>query len=81
MDKHISSLLSFLDSSPCNFLAVDSIRNILANNGFSEQSLNSKFNLKQGAKVFFTKNDSAIFAISLGKKSIAETGFRSKSSA
>ena len=76
MDKHISSLLSFLDSSPCNFLAVDSIRNILANNGFSEQSLNSKFNLKQGAKVFFTKNDSAIFAISLGKKSIAETGFK-----
>ena len=76
MDKHISSLLSFLDSSPCNFLAVDSIRNILANNGFSEQSLNSKFNLKQRAKVFFTKNDSAIFAISLGKKSIAETGFK-----
>ena len=76
MDKHISSLLSFLDSSPCNFLAVDSIRNILANNGFSEQSLNSKFNPKQGAKVFFTKNDSAIFAISLGKKSIAETGFK-----
>ncbi|MDY2829638.1 MAG: M18 family aminopeptidase [Sodaliphilus sp.] len=76
MDKHISSLLSFLDSSPCNFLAVDSVRNILTNNGFSERSLNSKFNLKQRAKVFFTKNDSAIFAISLGKKSIAETGFK-----
>lgn len=76
MDKHISSLLSFLDSSPCNFLAVDSVRNILTNNGFSERSLNSKFNLKQRAKVFFTKNNSAIFAISLGKKSIAETGFK-----
>lgn len=76
MDKHISSLLSFLDSSPCNFLAVDTVKELLIANGFSEQPLNSKFNLKQGAKVFLTKNDSAIFAISLGKKSIAETGFK-----
>lgn len=76
MDKHISSLLAFLDSSPCNFLAVDTAKHTLEENGFSARQLNEKFKFNKGDKLFFTKNDSAIFAVSLGRKDISETGFK-----
>ena len=35
-NDYASSLLRFLDNSPCNFFAVDTIRRELENNGFSE---------------------------------------------
>ena len=74
--KYIDSLLKFMDDSPCNFLAVDSMKRILVENGFKEKSLKEKITAKAGEKFFFTKNDSAIFAVKVGKKPIVETGYK-----
>ncbi|MBQ6278344.1 MAG: M18 family aminopeptidase, partial [Muribaculaceae bacterium] len=74
--KYIESLLKFMDSSPCNFLAVDTMKKILVENGFKEKSLREKLDAKAGEKFFFTKNDSAIFAVRVGKKPIKETGYK-----
>ena len=65
--KYIDSLLRFMDSSPCDFLAVDTIKNTLVENGFKEKSLKDKMSAKAGEKFFFTKNDSAIFAVKVGQ--------------
>lgn len=74
MDKYISSLLDFLDNSPCNFLAVASIKKTLVADGFTELNLGDKWQLNSGGKYFTTKNDSAIFAFTIGDTPIAETG-------
>lgn len=76
MNDHIKSLLTFLDNSPCNFWAVDSIKNILGSNKFVEKQLTEKLTFSPGDKFYVTKNDSAVFAFSVGKKPIAETGFK-----
>ena len=39
MNRHIKSLIDFLDDSPCNFYAVDTARRLLTDNGFIELSL------------------------------------------
>ena len=75
-DKYVSSLLEFLDNSPCNFLAVDTVKKILTANGFKEKKIDDKMTAKAGEKYFFTKNDSAIFAVQVGKKKPADTGFK-----
>lgn len=72
----IDSLLKFMDSSPCNFLAVKTIKEILNSNGYTEKELKDKITAEPGEKFYVTKNDSAIFAFKVGKKSPAETGFR-----
>ena len=75
-EKYVKSLLEFLDSSPCNFLAVDSVKRILEANKFKEKKIDDKLAVKAGDRFFFTKNDSAIFAVRVGKKKPAETGFK-----
>ena len=75
-NPYVSSLLEFLDNSPCNFLAVDTVKRILTDNGFKEKKIDDKMTAKAGDKFFFTKNDSAIFAVQVGKKKPAETGFK-----
>lgn len=72
----IESLLKFMDDSPCNFLAVKTIKGILNDNGFQEKLLTDKITAQPGEKFYVTKNDSAIFAFKIGKKSPVETGFR-----
>ena len=76
MDRHISSLLRFLDDSPCNFLAVATIKKMLTENGFTELDLRDKWQLDSGGKYFTTKNDSAIFAFTIGSARIADAGVR-----
>ena len=73
---NIDSLLKFMDNSPCNFLAVKTIKEILLQNGYFEKSLKDKLDAKPGEKFFVTKNDSAIFAFKIGHKPVTETGFR-----
>ena len=75
-NKYVDSLLEFLDNSPCNFLAVDTVKKILTANGFNEKKIDDKMTAKAGDKFFFTKNDSAIFAVIVGKKKPADTGFK-----
>lgn len=76
MNKYIDSLLQFMDASPCNFWAVDTIKKILNANGYTEKCLCEKIDAKAGDKFYVTKNDSAIFAVRVGKKSPVETGFK-----
>ena len=72
----IKRLLDFLDKSPVNFLAVKNIVNELELNGFRE--INAADNigeLKAGDQVFFTKNDSSLYAFRIGRKALADNGF------
>ena len=78
MNNHpyVESLLRFMDNSPCNFLAVNTIKGLLNNAGYVERRLDDKMEWKAGDKFYVTKNDSAIFAIKIGRKNPAETGFK-----
>ena len=76
MEHQIKSLLNFLDSSPCNFYAVHTVREILINNGFAEKSLEDALTAQPGEQFFVPKNHSAIFAFTVGKKPVADTGLK-----
>ncbi|MDD5870620.1 MAG: M18 family aminopeptidase, partial [Bacteroidales bacterium] len=76
MKTKTDSLLEFLDSSPCNFLAVDTIRRRLIDAGFEELNLADAWQLQAGKKYFTTKNDTAVFAFVVGSRPASETGFR-----
>ncbi len=70
------SLLEFLDKSPCNFFAVNTIKDELLSDGFTELKADEKWTLKKGEKYFVVKNDSAIFGFTIGNKPVSETGFK-----
>ena len=72
----INRLLKWLDSSTCNFLAVETIRKELDNAGFVRLRPEDAWNLKKGDRRYITKNDSAVFAFIVGEESPAEAGFR-----
>mgnify|MGYP004443526305 FL=1 len=72
----IDSLLKFMDDSPCNFLAVKAMKEMLDACGYSEKHLKDPITALPGEKFYITKNDSALFAFKIGKKSPVETGFR-----
>ena len=76
MNKYIESLLQFMDAGVCNFLAVDTIKQMLSENGFSEKRIEQPLQCRPGDKFFVTKNSSAIFAIKVGSRPINETGFK-----
>ena len=76
MNTYIDSLLKFMDSSVCNFLAIDTIKKVLVENGFAEKRLEDAFACQAGEKFFVTKNDSAIFAVTVGSMPVSETGFK-----
>lgn len=72
----IKRLLSFLDASPVNFLAVKNIADTLMANGFRRIDPTQPLgNVKSGDCFFVTKNDSSIYAFRIGNKPIAEAGF------
>lgn len=76
MNNYIKSLLQFMDASVCNFLAVDTIKQMLSKNGYVEKRIEQPLQCQPGDKFFVTKNDSAIFAIKIGSRPINETGFK-----
>ena len=72
----INRLLSFLDASPVNFLAVKNIADMLEAGGF--RRLNPALpigTVNAGDRFFVTKNDSSIFAFRIGAKPLADVGF------
>ncbi len=72
----IKRLLSFLDASPVNFLAVKNIAAELEKNGFHRINPQEPLGkVEAGDKFFVTKNDSSIYAFQIGKKPIADAGF------
>lgn len=73
----LNRLLSFLDASPVNFLAVEQLRQQLEAAGFQRIDPTRPLpHLEAGAQVYVTKNDSAIFAFRLGRKPLGEAGFK-----
>lgn len=72
----IKRLLSFLDASPVNFLAVKNLTEELLQHGYRRiDTTESLGTVKAGDKFFVTKNDSSIYAFQIGRKALAETGF------
>lgn len=72
----IKRLLSFLDASPVNFLAVKNLTDELQQHGYRRiDTTESLGTIKAGDKFFVTKNDSSIYAFQIGRKPLAETGF------
>lgn len=72
----IKRLLSFLDASPVNFLAVKNLTDELQQHGYRRIGTTEALGtVKAGDKFFVTKNDSSIYAFQIGRKALAETGF------
>lgn len=61
----IDRLLNWLDTSTCNFLAVDTIVKELDAKGFVRIYQNEEWHLEEGGKYYMVKNGSAIFAFVL----------------
>ena len=73
----INRLLTFLDASPVNFLAVKNLTRELEQAGFRRVDPQEPIgNVTAGDKLYVTKNDSSVYAFQLGRKPLAETGFR-----
>ncbi len=72
----IKRLLSFLDASPVNFLAVKNLTEELQQHGYRRiDTTEALGTVKAGDKFFVTKNESSIYAFQIGRKALAETGF------
>ncbi len=72
----IKRLLSFLDASPVNFLAVKNLSAELEKNGFRRINPQEPLGkMEAGDKFYVTKNDSSIYAFHIGKKTLADAGF------
>ena len=70
-------LEDFMNASPVNFFAVETIKKCLTEAGYKEWKAGEPCpEVKSGAKLFSTKNGSAIFAFHMGRKTLAEGGMR-----
>ena len=73
----VQRLLHFLDASPVNFLAVKNIASDLAQAGYRHFDPREALGeIKAGDKLYVTKNDSSIYAFHIGRKPMAEAGFK-----
>ena len=72
----INCLLDFLNASPVNFLAAKNIASELEKAGYRHFDPRMPLEVKAGDKLYVTKNDSSIYAFHIGRKSLAEAGFR-----
>ncbi|MBP3764796.1 MAG: M18 family aminopeptidase [Bacteroidaceae bacterium] len=73
----IDRLLKFLDASPVNFLAAKQLSDALSQAGFRRlDPCEPLGKVKAGDQFFVTKNDSSVCAFRLGRKPMAEAGFR-----
>eukprot|EP00268_Persea_americana_P023077 TRINITY_DN22765_c0_g1_i1.p1 TRINITY_DN22765_c0_g1~~TRINITY_DN22765_c0_g1_i1.p1 ORF type:complete len:513 (-),score=104.46 TRINITY_DN22765_c0_g1_i1:315-1778(-) len=70
-----SDLLTFLNSSPTAFHAVDEAKKQLKDAGFEHLSEREDWKLESGKKYFFTRNHSTIVAFAIGNRYVAGNGF------
>lgn len=63
---HIDDMMRFLDASPVNFLAVDTICRRLETADFTRLDQSSPWSLEPGGKYYVVKNGSAVFAFEVG---------------
>lgn len=73
----IEKLLNFLNASPVNFLAVETIKKQLNEAGFLMLDAGEKWpEMKAGDCYYITKNDSSVYAFRIGNKPVEEVGFK-----
>ena len=73
----IKKLIEFLGESPVNFLAVRAVATRLEAQGYRRFEASAPLNdVVPGTKFYVTKNDSSIYAFHVGRKPMAEAGFR-----
>ena len=72
----VERLFRNLETSTCNFLAVDTVKSILSTKGFRELRESDFWKLEPGDKCYVTKNGSAIFAFVVGMASVENCGVR-----
>ncbi len=73
----IKRLLDFLNASPVNFLAAKNIANELEQAGYRRLDPQMPIGeVKAGDKLYVTKNDSSVYAFHIGRKPLADAGFR-----
>lgn len=70
-----TGLMHYLDESPCNFYAVNTIRRKLEENGFEELNLADSWTLRPSGRYYVVRNNTAIFAFIAGTLNPAEAGF------
>ena len=73
----VKRLLDFLNASPVNFLAAKNIANELEQAGYRRLDPQMPVGeVKAGDKLYVTKNDSSVYAFHIGRKLLADAGFR-----
>ena len=73
---YATDLLQFIDASPSPWHAVHSTEQRLLAQGFSELKEAERWKLQPGGRYYVVRDGASIIAFKLGKKSLAETGFR-----
>ena len=63
----IKDLCEFMDASPVNFLAVDTVCGRLRDAGFEELDMRAEWSLKSGDHRYVVKNGSAVLAFIVGE--------------
>ncbi len=72
----MKDLLNFLDSSPVNYLAVETLRKRLLGAGFEHLDTTMPLgDMKVGRQFFVTKNGSSLYAFRIGETPLADGGF------
>ena len=74
--ENIRDLLDFIDCSPTPFHAVNEIKNLLTQQGYSELKESEAWNLLSNGKYFVTRNDSSLIAFIVGTKTRDASGFK-----
>lgn len=69
-------MLDFIHRSPSAFHAVDNVAAMLTEAGFEELCLCKPWTIAQGGRYFVRRNQSALFAFTLGTADAADAGFR-----
>ena len=73
----VKRLLDFLNASPVNFLAAKNIASELEQAGYRRLEPQMPIGeVKAGDKLYVTKNDSSVYAFHIGRKALADAGFR-----
>lgn len=69
-EKFAEGLLQYLNDSPTAYHAVQNGALLLAENGFAEISEKEAWSLEKGGKYFIRKNNSALIAFVIDRKSV-----------
>ena len=73
--KTAKDLINFIYQSPSSFHAVNTLKERLADHGFTSLIAGENWSLEKGGKYFITINDSAIIAVEIGHGEVEQKGF------